>query len=104
MRLDLKMEFMKVISEISVRYYDKLRNKVSYESYCERLAHTIKNNGLLGISQRNMISTIIDEFKSIYGMSEELSADLVWIISFMDSMSEYTIIRKQLIVILMIKL
>ena len=77
MRLDLKIEFMKVISEISVRYYDKLRNKVSYESYCERLAHTIKNNGLLGVSQRNMISTIIDEFKSIYGMSEELSADLV---------------------------
>lgn len=77
MRLDLKIEFMKVISEISVRYYDKLRNKVSYESYCERLTHTIKNNGLLGISQRNMISTIIDEFKSIYGMSEELSADLV---------------------------
>lgn len=59
MRLDLKMEFMKVISEISVKYYDKIKNKVSYDSYCERLAHTIKNNGLLDISQCNMITTIV---------------------------------------------
>ena len=77
MRLDLKMEFMKVISEISVKYYDKIKYKVSYDSYCERLAHTIKNNGLLDISQCNMITTIVEEFKSIYGMSEELSTDLV---------------------------
>jgi len=68
---------MKVISDISVRYYDTLRNKVSYDSYCNQLSRTIKNNGLLSISQRNMISTIVNQFKSIYGMSEELSTDLI---------------------------
>lgn len=77
MSTDLKIEFIKVVGEVSIIYYDKLKNKLQYNSYCDRIKHTISSNGILSVSQVNMLSHINDALSTQYGLPDDIISDLV---------------------------
>ena len=73
----LRIVFMRVIADLSIEHYDALKNKFTYDSYCQRVKHTMLTGGLLDASQKILFARIDTYFKEVYGMSGHISSGLV---------------------------
>jgi hypothetical protein len=77
MSSELRIVFMRVIADLSIEHYDALKNKFTYDSYCQRLKHTMLTGGILDASQKILFARIDAYFKEVYGMSGTISSELV---------------------------
>jgi hypothetical protein len=77
MSAELRIVFMRVIADLSIEHYDALKNKFTYDGYCQSLKHTMLTGGILDASQKMLFARIDAYFKEVYGMSVTISSELV---------------------------